>query len=114
MGGFPEGVNFVHNILLIGTRAPPKSWRSGITVAVPRIPDKCHLLHCPYHAPPLRRRDCAECLMRGTVAITGWTDARISWPRCRRLEGKCHPSLLLDDQLARAIRTESATAVRYC
>jgi hypothetical protein len=50
--------------------------------------------------------------MRGTVVVTSWTDARISWPRCKR-QGKSHPSLLLDDELACAVRTESAAAVAY-
>jgi len=45
---------------------------------MPRIPDKCRLLHGPYHAPTLRRSDCTDCLMRGTLVITSWTDARIS------------------------------------
>jgi hypothetical protein len=49
--------------------------------------------------------------MRGTVVITSWTDARISWPRCRRPVGKSHPSLLLDTELARAVRTEAAVGV---
>jgi hypothetical protein len=52
--------------------------------------DKQRLLHGPYHAPTLRVGDRADCLMRGTVVITSWTDACISWPRCRRPEGKSH------------------------
>jgi hypothetical protein len=40
-------------------------------------------------------------------------DARISWPRCRRPVGKSHPSLLLDSELARAVRTEAAAAVEW-
>jgi hypothetical protein len=51
--------------------------------------------------------------VRGTVVITSWADARISWPRCRPLEGKGHPSLLVDDELARAVRTEAAAAVCF-
>jgi hypothetical protein len=51
--------------------------------------------------------------MRGTVVITGWTYARISWPRCRRPVGRSHPSLLLDGELARAVRTEAAAAVMF-
>ena len=80
---------------------------------MPRIPDKCKLMHGPYQAPALRRGDHTDCLLRGTVVITSWTDACISWPRCRRPEGKSHPSLLLDDELARAVRTEAAAAVSY-
>jgi hypothetical protein len=41
------------------------------------------LLHGPYTAPSLKRGDKATCLYRdGDVIITGWSDARISWPRC--------------------------------
>jgi hypothetical protein len=76
------------------------------------MPDKCRLLHGPYRPAALHVGDRADCLMRGTVVITSWTDARISWPRCKR-QGKSHPSLLLDDELARAIRTESLAAVCY-
>jgi hypothetical protein len=50
--------------------------------------------------------------MRGTVVITSWTDARIPWLRCKR-QGKSHPSLFLDDELARAVRAESAAAICY-
>src|SRR5262249_29899305 len=42
-----------------------------------------------------------------------WTDARLSWPRCRPLEGRCHPWLLVEEELARAIRHESAAALGY-
>jgi hypothetical protein len=77
------------------------------------ILDKLRLLHGPYQAPALRVGDHADCLLRGTVVVTSWTDARISWPRCRRPEGKSHPSLLLDGELALAVRTEAAAAVRY-
>jgi hypothetical protein len=46
------------------------------------------------------------------VVVTGWTDARIPWPRCKRLQGKGRPALLVDEELARAIRSESAAALR--
>jgi hypothetical protein len=75
------------------------------------ILDKQRLLHGPYQAPALRVGDRTDCLLRGTVVITGWTAARISWPRCRRPVGNSHPSLLLEAELARADRTEAATAV---
>jgi len=40
-------------------------------------------------------------------------NARISWPRCQVLKGRGGCGLLLDDELARAVRTESAAAVSY-
>jgi hypothetical protein len=79
---------------------------------MPPIPDKCRLLHGPYHAPALHHGDRASCHLRGTVKITTWTDARISWPRCRSLETPQGGSgLLLDDELARAVRTEAAVGI---
>jgi hypothetical protein len=78
---------------------------------MPRIPEKCRLLHGPYHAPPLQRGDRATCHLRGTVKITSFTAARISWPRCRAVESKGGSGVLLDDELARAVRTESAAAI---
>jgi hypothetical protein len=48
------------------------------------------------------------CLMRGTMSITSWTADGFSWPRCLPREGKSYPSLLADDELARAVRSEAA------
>jgi hypothetical protein len=50
-------------------------------------------------------RDCA-------VVITGWSEAPIPWPRCRALDGPGGGSgILLDEELARAVRCKSAAAV---
>jgi hypothetical protein len=70
---------------------------------MPRILDKQRLLHGPYKAPRLHVGDRAECLMRGTVVIKSWTDARISWPKGLPVASKGHPSLLLDDVCVRRI-----------
>jgi hypothetical protein len=77
--------------------------------------DRVRLLHGPYRPPRLRRGDRATCLFKDCdVVVTGWTDARISWPRCRPVDApRSHPSPLVDDELARAVRQESAAAVRY-
>jgi hypothetical protein len=63
----------------------------------------------------LRRDDRAFCLFKDCdVVVTGWTGARIPWPRCRPLDvPRSHPSLLVNEELARAIRHESAAAVRF-
>jgi hypothetical protein len=49
------------------------------------------------------------------VTITSWTSARIPGPRCRLAEGTggAGSGLLVDEELARAVRCESALAVRY-
>jgi hypothetical protein len=48
------------------------------------------------------------------VVITGWSDAPIPWPRCRALDGRGGGSgLLVDEELARAVRCESVLAIRY-
>jgi hypothetical protein len=81
---------------------------------MPSIPEKCRLFHGPYRAQRLRRGDRTACHLRGTVVVTTWSDARISWPRCRALGTHGGGNgLLLDDELARAVRTEAAAAVGY-
>src|SRR5262245_7813231 len=73
------------------------------------------LLAGPYTPPPLRRGDRATCLYRDAdVVVTSWTSAPIPWPRCCRPRTHGGGSgLLLDEELARAVRTESAAAVCY-
>jgi hypothetical protein len=68
--------------------------------------DPYQLLHGLYTPQPLRRGDRASCLFRDSdVVLTGWSDGRISWPLCRR-PGQTggRPGLLLDEELARAVR----------
>ena len=67
--------------------------------------DPHQLLHGPYTPPTLRRGDRATCLYRdGDVVITGWSDGRIPWPRCRWPETCGGSGLLVDEELARGIR----------
>jgi hypothetical protein len=49
------------------------------------------------------------------VIVTRWSDAPISWPRGDAPSEKRGggPGLIVDDELARAVRTESAEAVAY-
>jgi hypothetical protein len=77
--------------------------------------NRTRLLFGPYRPPALKVGDRATCLYRdGDVIVTGWTAARIPWPRGRPVDvPKSHPSLLVDEELARAIRSESAAAIRY-
>jgi hypothetical protein len=84
-------------------------------VTLRRVPENAHLLFGPYTPPPLRKRDRTSCLYRDAdVVVTGWSAGRISWPRCRALDSRGHGSgLLVDEELARAVRSESAAALRY-
>src|SRR5262245_28081242 len=77
--------------------------------------DRFKLLFGPHRVPPLRRGDRTLCLFRDApVVVTSWTAAPLPWPRCRALDGRGGGSgLLVEEELARAVRTESALAVRY-
>ena len=81
---------------------------------MPRIdPDKVKLLHGPYRTPRLRRGDRTSCLYRDKgVIITGLSAGRIPWPLCKPA-GRGHPGLLVEEELARAIRCESVLALRH-
>jgi hypothetical protein len=77
--------------------------------------ERVRLLFGPYTPPRLIKGDKVFCHFRDKlVSIIGWSDGRISWPRCcpvgDRGGGK---GLLVDDELLRAVRHESATAVAY-
>jgi hypothetical protein len=78
-------------------------------------PDKVKLLFGPYRAPPLKKGQRAWCLYRdAAVVVATWSAAPIPWPRCY-LAGRrpCAHGLLVDEELARAIKHESAAAVGY-
>jgi hypothetical protein len=77
-------------------------------------PANAVLLHGPYAPPPLRVGDRATCLYRdGEVIVTSWSDAPIQWPRCRRVGERGGYGLLVNDELARAVRSESSVAIQY-
>ncbi|HKB35616.1 MAG TPA: hypothetical protein VKD72_04125 [Gemmataceae bacterium] len=76
--------------------------------------ERVQLLFGPYTPPRLKRGDRATCLVRDcTVVVTSISAGRISWPRCRALDSRGGSGLLVDEELARAVRHESAAAVMY-
>jgi hypothetical protein len=75
-------------------------------------PERVKLLFGPYQAPHLRRGDRAFCLVRDApVVVIGLSSAPLPWPRCRGLGLRGGLGLLVEDELARAVRHESAAAV---
>jgi hypothetical protein len=68
-----------------------------------------------YEPPKLRLGQLTDCLVRDeTLVVSSWSEAPISWPRgCRPVQSPGSPSLIVDEELARAVREESAAAIRY-
>src|SRR5262245_6841055 len=81
------------------------------------LPDaeRFRLLHGPTAAPPLKRGDKAHCHFRDAeVVVTGWSDGPIPWLRCRVPGSRGGGSgLLVDEELARVVRHESAVAIMH-
>jgi hypothetical protein len=73
------------------------------------------LLFGPYSLPSLAVGARTHCLVRDAlVVVTGWSDARFSWPFCRTVGQRGGSAgLLVENELARAIKSESALALMY-
>src|SRR5262245_36760597 len=78
-------------------------------------PEPVKLLHGPCAAPMLLIGARATCLYRDCdVVIVGRTTARVPWPLCRNRERPTgQASVLVNEDLARAIRCESGLALRH-
>jgi hypothetical protein len=75
--------------------------------------DRVKLHFGPYRTPVLRVGDRVPCLVRDCdVVITGWTDGCIPWPRGAPVGRRSGPGIVVEEELARAVRQESAAAVR--
>lgn len=76
---------------------------------------KTNLLFGPYRPPPLRVGDRTLCIYRDAeVVVFGWSAAPIPWPRCYVLGTRAAgQGLLIEDELARAVRNESSMAIQH-
>jgi hypothetical protein len=69
------------------------------------VDDRVKLLHGPHRAPRLAVGDRATSLFRDfLVVVNAWTDAPIRWPRGLPIGDRGHPSLVMVEELACAIR----------
>jgi hypothetical protein len=77
-------------------------------------PDRFKLLFGPYRTPRFRYGERVLCDVRGLVVICGLTDSSIPWLICRGIgRSTGRTSLVVFDDLAIAIRRESAQAVAH-
>jgi len=72
--------------------------------------DRVRLLYGP---PPLKRGQRVTCAIRSVMRVTNWTDGRLPWPKGVVIGRRSAPSIVVDDELARALRHESAVAIRH-
>jgi hypothetical protein len=76
--------------------------------------DRFKLLFGPYRTPRFRYGERVLCDVRGLVAVCGLSDASIPWLVCRGIgKSSGRTSLVVFDDLAIAIRRESAQAVAH-
>jgi hypothetical protein len=71
------------------------------------------LLFGPYKMPQCTIGGTLKCRRRGEVRVVAISDAPISWPMTRNRNGTGKLSLILCDDLVRAVKRESETAVAH-
>lgn len=78
------------------------------------LPDaeRFRLLHGPYRSPRTRIGRTLNCEVRGALRVAAISPGRIPWPMARQANGG-RLMLIVCGDLARAVRTESAQAIRY-
>jgi hypothetical protein len=80
---------------------------------MPRL-NKHKLLNGPYTPPKVAVGHRAACLSRGCVVrVTSWTNASVPWPKGVPVGGTGQPSIIVTEELARAVRCESSLAVSH-
>src|SRR5262245_14024863 len=72
--------------------------------------DRYQLHFGPYETPQFRYGTAVQCLLHGDVIVTQLSDGPIAWPMTTRQGGH---SLVLYQDLARAVEREAACAVAY-
>ena len=72
------------------------------------------VLLCTYAPPPVRAGARLYCRLRQAwCKVTSWSDAPIPWPRGVQLGIRSGPGLIVTRDLERAVKTESAAAVKH-
>src|SRR5262249_33114923 len=97
------------------TPGTPAGSAGGMAGASPNGGERTRLLGGPYRQPRLRVGQRATCLDRDTGVVgVGRSEAPIPWPLGRPgPPRRGQPSLLVDEELARAVRCESAAALSH-
>ena len=78
----------------------------------PTQSQRLQLLHGPYKPPTFYLNQTVTCLVRGKAKVCGWGRGPIRWPLIRVGHGG-RGAYLVNAELARAIRSESISAIQH-